>query len=165
VSAWWRALAPRERLALGIGGVVVALALGFALVVDPLLQSRARLAADVLAMERDLAWMRTVASDAGRRGQLAAGSRLDRGGRSLLALVDASAREAGLGAGIKRVEPVGNGRVMLWIEASNFDALARWLEALGAQYGITVDEMVLDRGAALGAVDGRLTLADPPGQG
>jgi general secretion pathway protein M len=162
MRAWWATLALRERRALMLGAVVVGAALSWALAIDPLLQAHRRLRADVSTMQRDLAWMREVSGQFATLRNRAGVASLDRGGRSLLALADASAREAGLGVSLKRVEPIGAGRVTVWVEGASFDQLVGWLDSLAVGYGITVDEIALDRGVGLGSADGRVTLADPP---
>ena len=85
----------------------------------------------------------------------------DRGGRSLLALADASAREAQLANVLKRIEPVSAGRVSVWLEAAPFDAMAGWLEQLQNRYGIRAEEFSVSLAAAPGQVDARIVLVDP----
>jgi general secretion pathway protein M len=160
MSAWWRGLAARERAVLAIGGAIVALLLAWALVWDPLSTQRARLEAEVRQAEADLVWMReAVPRLAARRAQ---GGALgaDRAGRSLPALADASLREAGLGAHLKRLEPLGEGRVSLSFEGVGFDPWILWLEAFAPRYGIRVEELVVDRAAGPGMVDARVVLVD-----
>ncbi|HQX26206.1 MAG TPA: type II secretion system protein GspM, partial [Pseudomonadota bacterium] len=104
--ARWRQMAARDRLVLGLGAGLVALMFGWAFVWYPLAQGQASLAAKLGTAEADLAFMRQSA--AGLRAARASGATgvFDRGGQSLLALTDRSAREAGLGAALRRVEPL-----------------------------------------------------------
>ncbi len=46
-----------------------------------------------------------------------------RDGRSLLALVDATARASGVGEALLRVEPVSAAQVRVYFEGAGFDAL------------------------------------------
>jgi general secretion pathway protein M len=87
-----------------------------------------------------------------------------RDNRSLLARVDASAREAGLGDVLLRVEPVSSGQVRVQFERAGFDALVRWLEDLSTRYGTRVTELSATRSEGVGLVDARLSLdeAGPP---
>lgn len=164
MSAWrqrWRSLAPREQRALALGVVALALILGYLLLWDPLAQSRETWRIRAAAAQADLAWMRTVAPQvqAARASQpaLAAAD-----GRSLLARVDASARDAGLGAVLLRVEPVSAGQVRVQFQRAGFDALMRWLETLAAQYGTRVTELSATRSDGVGLVDARLSLEESP---
>ena len=156
----WEALAPREQRVLSLGALVLLGVLGYVLVWEPLALSREEWRTRVIAAETDLSWMRAVAPQvqAQRSAQpLASGH----DGRSLLARVDASAREAGLGSVLLRVEPVAAGQVRVQFERAGFDALMRWLETLSAQYGTRVTELSVQRSEGVGLVDARLSLEEP----
>ena len=160
--ARWRQMAARDRLVLGLGAGLVALMFGWAFVWYPLAQGQASLAAKLGTAEADLAFMRQSA--AGLRAARASGATgvFDRGGQSLLALTDRSAREAGLGAALRRVEPLQDVRVNAAFAGANFDVLAAWLEGLQRGYGVSVDELQVDRVGGVGLVDARVTLRDAP---
>jgi general secretion pathway protein M len=83
-------------------------------------------------------------------------------GRSLLARVDASAREAGLGSALLRAEPIGTGNVRVTFQQAGFDALMRWIETFSAQHGARVGELSVQRADGVGLVDARLTLEETP---
>lgn len=158
---WLASLPPRDRRTLVIGVAVVAIALLWAYGWYPLAQSRARLAAQVATAEANLAWMRGAAAQV--KGLRAAGGDVfDRAGKSLLALVDASAREAGLAAALNRAEPVDAARVNVWFEAANFDQLATWMETLAQRHGVSVEELSVERVEGVGLVDARVALIDAP---
>ena len=159
-TGWWQGRDARERRVLSIGGIVVGAMLLWALVWKPLDDARAtlaesngRLAADVSAMRIATAELRD-----GARGDEPA---RQRAGQSLLALADAGIRDIGLGASLKRIEPAGDGRVRLRLEAIAFDPLAAWLETLSVQQGIRVAEMAATRTEHAGQVDVQLVLEDP----
>lgn len=163
MSRAWQRLGARDRAVLIGGGALVALLLAWSFVWYPLARSRDALAASTAQAEADLAWMRGVAPElsALRAGGAATG--LDRAGRSLLALADGTAREAGLGGALVRIEPAGAGRVNLWFERVPFDALAGWLESLSRQYGVAVDELQVERALDTGTVDARIGVVDAAG--
>lgn len=163
MKAWWQSLSRRDRSTLAIGTTLVALVLAWAYGYDPLVKSRDSLRTQVAGAEADVVWMRGARAELATQRNAGSATPFDRAGRSLLALADASAREAGLGGTLKRVEPVGEGRVNVWLEAAPFDPVTAWLEALAAQYGVTVDELSVDRtGGGPGLVNARVTLLDPP---
>ena len=85
------------------------------------------------------------------------------GGQSLMALMDKTARQAGLSGAVKRIEPEGQNKVRVRLEGAVFDDLMRWLEALGGGYGIQVESVTIDRQDTIGMVNARLTLTG--GQG
>ena len=157
LMARFQSLAPRERRALTLGAVVLLLVLGYVLAWEPLLQSRDAWRVRVAAAEADLAWMRAAAP----RVQAAAGTAPATAapdGRSLLARVDASAREAGLGTSLLRVEPIAAGQVRVTFEQAGFDALMHWLETLAAAQGVRVTELSAQRADGVGLVDARVSL-------
>ena len=161
IAAWWRGHGERERRVLGVGAVVAAALLGWAFVWHPLAVGRARLAAEVAGDRTNLAWMRAAAGgiDAlraqGRRGQV------DRQGKSLLALADASARGAGLASALKRVEPAGAKSVRVTLDGANFDALIGWLDALARDYAVATTDLSADKIEGIGLVNARVVLEEP----
>lgn len=162
IAAWWQALAPNERRMLGIGTVVVALLLGWALVWHPLALKRAELEQTIEVQRRDLAYVRVGAAEIERLRAAGLRSRADRQGKSLLALADATARGAGLESALKRVEPVGARSVRVSFETANFDALVGWIEELSRSYGVEAGDLSADRADGIGLVNARVTLQDAP---
>jgi general secretion pathway protein M len=162
IAAWWRGLAPNERRMLGIGAVLALLLLVWALAWHPLANRRAQLRQDVENQRRDLAYVRLGAAEVEQLRATGQRSRGDRQGKSLLALADATARAAGLGDALKRVEPVGARGVRVSFEGAGFDALAQWLEVLSRQFGVEVVDLSADRADGIGLVNARATLQDAP---
>ena len=160
MRAWWQRLQERERRMLGIGGVVVALLLGYAFAWYPLAHLRATLATRVARQHDDLAWMRQHLSQAVDLKAQGVRSHADRQGKSLLALADVSARGAGLAGALKRVEPTGGNSVRVSFEIADFDTLINWLDALGRDYGVQVTDFSADKVEGLGLVNARATLED-----
>lgn len=162
IAAWWQSLASNERRMLVAGGLVALLLLGWALLWHPLALRRAELREDVERQRLELAYVRSGVAEVERSRATGVRARGDRQGKSLLALADASAREAGLEASLRRVEPVGERNVRVGFEAANFDQLAQWLELLAARYGVEAIELSAERAEGLGLVDARVTLRDVP---
>ena len=163
MRAWWLRQTARDRGVMLVGTAVVAVLLLWAFVWYPLAASRDVLAASAAQAEADLAWMRSVAPELSQRRASGAMTGLDRAGRSLLALTDGTAREAGLGGALVRIEPAGVGRVNLWFERVPFDALATWLESLSRRDGVAVDELQVERAVDTGTVDARIGISDAAG--
>jgi general secretion pathway protein M len=159
----WRELSPRDRRALGWLAAALLAALGWFAVWQPLASARVRLSHQLEQAERDRVVVQARASTIGRLRAEGALTPLARGGKSLLALADSGAREAGLGGALKRVEPVSQGRVNLWFESVPFDALTTWLEQLEQRYGVRVDELSAERAAGLGTANARVGLVDSGG--
>jgi general secretion pathway protein M len=159
-SAWWQGREPRERRTLAIGAVVVAAMLVWALLWKPLQDSRAALVEGNARLAADLAGMRAAAVRL-QGGAAPTDAARARAGQSLLALADAGIREIGLGGSLKRIEPDGERRVRLRLEAVPFDPLAAWLQRLDSDHGIVVSELAANATEYVGQVDVQLVLEDP----
>lgn len=164
MKAWWNQLSNRERWLVGGGSVLTLLLIVYALIWQPFQKELGRLRQTVAEQRADLAWMRQAAIEAKRLENVQAGpkSQLPEGvRRSLLIVVDQSARAAGLGTAVKRVEPQGDDRVRIWLEQAGFDQLIGWLDTLRQDQGIQTANAVIDRQAG-GRVDARLILQESP---
>jgi general secretion pathway protein M len=153
----WSKLSVRDRRIVAIGGVVVALLLGWSLAWLPLADSRASLRTTAAANATALAWMRPASARLAAIG----GARVARagGGGSLLARVDAGARVAGLGGSLVGIEPQDAQHVRVQLSGADFDVLASWLEGAAAD-GIRVEELSLQRASGPGRVDARVSLRE-----
>jgi general secretion pathway protein M len=145
---------------LGVGGVVVALLLGWALLWYPLQHARSDLGNRVVRQRADLAAMQQALGEAHELHSQGIRGRVERQGKSLLALADATARGAGLAGALKRVEPTGGKSVRVSFEVANFDALTNWLDALARDYGVQATDFSADKVEGLGLVNARATLED-----
>lgn len=74
----------------------------------------------------------------------------NRGGRSLVALVNESSREYQLD--ISRVEPKAQNIVRLWLDAVKFNELITWFDVLHEQYGIAIQDISIDQTDTAGVV-------------
>ena len=158
---WFLGLEPRERRLVAAGAFVLAWLMFWLLVWEPAATAYDDLKKNVAAQRETLAWMK----QAGRqvkalRGKSGGGASL--GGRSLLAVVDQSARAAGLGPAIKRIEPEGRKGVKLWLEGVAFDEMVLWLGRMRRQYGASVTVASIEPQGE-GRVNARLTLLGPAG--
>lgn len=157
---WWQGLAERERRLAGGGAVLALVLLCYALVWQPFQERLKKLRQAVAEGRAELAWMRQAAPEVKRLSGLASAASAESrsGGQSLLTLVDQTARTAGLGSALTRVEPQGNEQLKVSLEKASFDTLVRWLGALEQEYGVTVVNGTVDRRSENGQVDARLTL-------
>ena len=156
---WWLSRQPRERLILMLGGALSVATLLYLLAWEPLAQESTNLANRVKAQSKTLVWMqqasqqikqlRTQSPNLARRADQ----------RSLLSIVDSSAKRAKIRKPMQRIEPEGKSGVKLWIENVDFDALIRWLGGVERQSGLIVRRATISRNEATpGKVDSRLSL-------
>jgi general secretion pathway protein M len=123
----------------------------------PFSHSVERLSAQVSDQRALETWMHQAATQVAQlRGTGSAVGRSD--GRSLLALVDQTAKQSQLGSAIRRVEPDGEGKARIHLEQAAFDDIITWLEQLSVKYGIHVDEITVDRLDRPGLVNARVSL-------
>lgn len=155
---WWSARAERERQILMAGFALLALALAYLAIWEPLhgLQSR-RIAA--LAQSRALASQLEVLAAMGSGPGVST-----QGGRqqSLLSVVDQSGKTSSIGKAPSRIQPEGESTVRVWFEDVPFDAVLRWLAELRNRHGVAVTEAEFERESASGLVNARLTLERQP---
>ena len=156
---WWQEQSPRDRRILLIGSVFAGFALLYLLLWQPMHQQRDKYRQQIIDQRQLLQWMqqRSVEAKALMKQPAGSGSHQPIKG-SLLSLVDKEARRAGLGKGLKRVEPAGNDQVRLWLESVEFKRLIIWLGGLETKYGTRIESAAIDRTDTLGQVNARLVI-------
>ena len=104
-------------------------------------------------------WMQQAAAEA---KQLRGGASASGGGgdehRSLLALVDQTAKQSQLAQAVKRIQPDGQDVVRVNLEQASFDDVVKWLGNLQRVYGVSVVDAAIDRQTDAGRINARLTL-------
>jgi len=158
MKAWLQSLAPRERMIVAGGGVVLLAVIVYLSVIEPIARAHAEREARVAALEREVEWMRGAAAEIRALG----GSAADTGGggeRPPYLAVDRALREAGLPRP-SRLEPVGSAGARVDIDAVAFDRLVQVLSRLRAREGLRVERAVFER-ASPGRVDASIDLERP----
>jgi len=149
-------LSDRDKRYLAVGGLLLALILGYFVAYEPLSVESRRLHAGLMRQSSDLQWMRqalvTLASCPAHR-------QTPETGKALLVVVDRTIRDAGLKQQLKRVQPDGDDRLRLWFEHASFASLAQWLDSLEKKQGIVVDSANVDRQQEAGVVSAKVGLA------
>ena len=157
MKEWWDSLQARERMIVTVLGGVVALAVIYFVLLKPLGDARTKLRADTKSQQATLAWMRQAGQEVQQlRQQSSAGG--SNANRSLLSIVDSSAKKSGLRKPISRMEPDGDKAVKLWVDDAEFDALVRWLGDLQRTFAVQVGRASFSRTDSPGIVNSRLTL-------
>lgn len=159
LKTWYQSLQARERRVLAAGAAFLIVMLFYSLLLHPYISSVRALKADVETQQAKLLTMRQLASQIqSLRGEQPSSLPHD---QSLLAVVDRSASDAGFAGALKQVQTNSDGTVHLQFQAAGFDSLMRWLGDLHRQYGITVQQLIAQRGTGPGSVDISLTLQAP----
>ena len=161
MKAWWENLGARERGLIVVGTVLIMMLLSYVLAWEPLRNSDRRLRQNVAERRADLAWMRQAAEEIKRLGGAGA-ARPVADNRSLLTLVDQTARAAGLGAALKRVAPQGDDKLSAQLDGAEFDKLIPWLSGLERDQAIAIISLNVDRTDAPALVNARVVLGRRP---
>jgi general secretion pathway protein M len=156
--AYWRGLAPRERLLVLAGGVLVAVLLFYSLLWAPLQRELTRLRADVPGKYEELQWMR---SQTARLKVLRSAEPVATQSSGLLSFVEQSAQTYNIRQFIKRVDPQGANSVQLAIDGAPFNGVVEWLANLQKQGGVRIETASLEPQSVSGTVNARLLLRAP----
>lgn len=161
MKAWWETLGNRERGMILAGTILTLVLLLYVLVWEPFQTSSRRLRQSVAEQRADLAWMRQAAQEI-KRLNGAGGTQSTSDDRSLLTLVDQSARAAGLGTAMKRVAPQGDDKLSAQLDSVEFDKLIPWLGTLEHDHAIVIASLSVDRTDTPGLVNARIVLGRRP---
>ncbi|HEV2703045.1 MAG TPA: type II secretion system protein M [Steroidobacteraceae bacterium] len=154
IANWFRAQSPRDQRVALISAGVALLALVLVIFI-PLDTSVARAASRVQHKESDLAWMRNVAPQLAAAG---ASVTAPTSQRSLIVVIDSSARESGLGPALNSTEPGGPGALRVRLNRASFDTLVTWLARLSQQNGVHVQQATIDAAGPPGLVNAGIEL-------
>lgn len=160
MTAWWNTLAPRERAMLVGCALALLVFVAWLALWRPVAAAQQSAAVQAEALRADMPYLTAAAAEVQRLKALG-GTQASRGGQSLLALAESSARGAGLGDAWRRAEPGAANELRVWLQNASFDPMLRWLDLLQRRYGITVAEANIDRAGVPGLVNARLVLSEP----
>jgi general secretion pathway protein M len=152
--AWFKAQSPRDQRVAAGAAILLVIMLIFGIFI-PLDSSVARAHARVQRKQADLAWMRSVAPQLAAAGTAITAPASD---RSLIVVIDTSARESGLGAALNSSEPSGPGALRVRLDKAPFDTLMQWLARLSQQNGIHVETASIDAAGPPGLVNAGIVL-------
>lgn len=160
LQEWFRGLAPRERLLVSVGGVVVAITILYLGIWEPLNKAHSKREAD-LAAAQVLAQRLEVIAATVQGSRAGGGAPVIDSGASLLSAVDQASKGGTLGKPLSRIQPEGDSEVKVWIDGVNFEALIRWISELEGRYGISIRTADIDKDTLPGQVNARLSLVRP----
>lgn len=156
MKAWLDSLEQGERRMVIVGAVLLLVMLIYVSAWEPLVKKVDALRTSTAEQQVLLNWMKQAAQEVkqlrGSSGQISKPA----SGQSLLSLVDSTAKAARLGKSLKRVQPDGEQKVRVWLEAANFDDVVRWLTTLETRKGVRIISTVFQAKEAAGQVDVRL---------
>jgi general secretion pathway protein M len=156
---WFESLESREKLFVGLGALIVAVALLYGLVWAPLDKNHDTMATSVEDWQRSLAELRPL------RGLAQAGAQPSSAGNSAaqqapIIVVDQTLRSRGLEQFRRRSQPTSSNGIRVEFENVAFDDLVLWLGDLSDQHSMHVQAGSLSKGsqAGPGRINATLTL-------
>lgn len=157
---WFESLDTREKRILIIGAVVLILALMYLLAWEPFIKKSATLEKSNKENEALLLWMERSAEEAKllQAKLKASGPTGSTKGQSLLGIIDKTAKSGNLGKAVKRVQPDGESKALVWLENATFNDMIKWLESLQRQQGVHIVTSVVEKQEEAGLVNARLVL-------
>ncbi|MBI3771854.1 MAG: type II secretion system protein M [Gammaproteobacteria bacterium] len=158
MKAWWQGLQPQEQRTLSIGAVALGLMVFYFGILEPLTSHFSSLEQSVAEQQKLRDWMAKSAAEVHRLQSQGGGVAVN-DGRSLLTLVDQTARAENLGPALRRVEPEGSDKVVrVLLEQAPFDDVIRWLQTIKQRHGVNVVSITFDKQPISGMVNARMTL-------
>ena len=145
MKAWWESLNARERLLVAGGAALALVLLLYTLAWQPFQANHRRLRQSVAEQRGELISMRRMAEEI-KRLSGSAGTPAATDGRSLLTVVDQTARAARLNTALKRVTPQGENRLGVQFEAVELER----------DHRIAIVNLSVDRAPTAGLVNARL---------
>ena len=146
----FRELPTRQRQVSLVGGVLVAIAVAYIGIWEPILDYRENAIDRMTTARQALDWMQQ--NEEAARGRLNAGGEV---GEVSIAKLSTSARQFGFS--LQRIQSMPSGGVSVQLQRQAFNAVLRWLEHLNGEYGYRVVNASLNTHAE-GLVDARITV-------
>lgn len=141
LRAAWAERSAREQILLASAAALIIAILAWYAVLAPALAWRAEAERDFMRAAQSYESM--VAGTARYRALAAGSEQAQRSGAPLRTVIGRTANERGVA--ISRVQPLDDGRLGVWLDTVQADALMAWLAALSAEEGVRVDRVSLDR--------------------
>jgi len=161
MKEWWNSLSERERLMLGVGGLLLVVGALYFIMWTAFFSRLASLRLSVPEQRAELAWMREAAGSVARLRPTGQGGPATAAGGSVMAVIDQTAKQEKLGGKLKRIEPDGENGAKVWVDEAPFDDIMRWVFLLESKHAIRVTAFSAESLAGAGFVKARLTLVGP----
>lgn len=141
----WNQLQPRERLILSLGSVIVIAILSYSLILKPWHRAIGNMQKSLVGWRTDLVWMQQQA-ELVQQGGISSAQKFKGEAQSLMAVVEQTAKAAGVRSAIQQMVPGENNReVSVVLEEVSFNNWVRWVDTLQNQYGVAIKQLTADR--------------------
>jgi general secretion pathway protein M len=154
MKAYWQQLSDKEqRMVLIAAGSVTAVLIYLVLWI-PLQQG---IDDQAKRLDSRQSQLQTMQEQAARLGTVKRSNSIRNTG-SLLSAIDRSAKQLGIKASIRKIQPAGTDGARVWLDGVSFDSFLQWLDQLEQKEAIFVSDLSIDRHEQQGRVNCRLLL-------
>lgn len=158
MKEWYLKLSRREQKMVLSSVAVIIVFMFYMFIVKPVSEHYIKNKNDVVNGIETLEWMKNAAQEVNQLRGGRVGSNRPQSKQLVLSLVDRSARKAGLGNSMKRVQPENDDGVRVWFENASFDELITWLATIESENGLSVNEINVEQTEITGLVNVRVFL-------
>ena len=151
-------LSLRERNMVIAAASVISIFLLYQVIWLPISENYQRAQKNVANATETLKWMRNAAKEVKQLKSSGGLSNHPQGKQFVLGMIDRTAKRAGLGSVMKRVQPEGQSGVRVWFENAIFDELIKWLAIIQSEHGLLVNEINIEQTESTGLVNVRVFL-------
>lgn len=160
VKGWWQSRAERERLMLGVGGVILGLFVLYSAIWSPLSNTASEYRSDVITQRALLIYLQNANSrvSALRAEGIQAATATSSAAINLLTLTEQTLAQHQLSAFLKGVQQQPDNKIQLTFVDVPMDRLMGWVQQLLTTENVKVDTMTADRQVVTGTADVTLVL-------
>jgi type II secretory pathway component PulM len=141
---YWKGLIPRERAIISFTVLALSLLLFYMFLWKPWHHAINNMNKSVSLKRTNLVWMQQQA-ELIKSGAVAPQTQLKGESQSLLAVVEQTAKIAGVSSSIQQMVPRESNQVSVALEAVSFNKWIKWVGSLDQAYGVKIRQMSAER--------------------
>ncbi len=146
---YWRELETRQQWTLGLGSLIVAFILFYALILKPWHRALSEMSEKITQQRENLVWMRQ-ASEMVKNGGVATSEQVTKdANQSLLSIVEKTARSNNINKSIQQMVPGTNTQtnieqVNVVLEEADFNQWVLWVDDLSRNYAVNIMQLSVE---------------------
>ncbi|MBX2848840.1 MAG: type II secretion system protein M [Acidiferrobacterales bacterium] len=149
IVTYWQQLERREQLILALGGLIVSFILFYALILKPWHRALNEMSERIPTQRENLVWMRQMSEIVKNGGDLNTVATAKDTNKSLIAIVNQTARSSRMNNFIQQIVPGNNLRtnadqVNVVLEEADFNQWVRWVDDLSNNYSVNIGQLSVE---------------------
>lgn len=146
LKKYWFGLQERERLTLGVGGLLAFLIVFYMAIWRPWHHAIDYMENSIQALRGNLVWMRQQSDMLAAGGEAPASQQVRGANQSLISVIEQTANRQKISQSIQQLTPSADGtEVRVVLEDVNFNLWITWIDALFKQYGVDIKQITAER--------------------